>query len=230
MIQRTIPLSLCFLVVALSSASAEPVERLLAQLDRAIPSTARGFIKVDLEPLAIAAIDLEEEVATQTWALREANSQRQVFETAKHLAETKLSVDALLAKTFALRSQFATIGDDSQIRPAVRNYNHAAAILIDLSGRMRYTLNDTVETAVVQLADNEERLVAFINLLAEMEVSVAAATFSQMLADPDPETGIEPFSSKIKSATLELISKTAAGDRMADLATYCKQEPTKSGG
>jgi hypothetical protein len=81
---------------------------------------------------------------------------------------------------------------------------HASSELIELAGRLRYSLHDAIETASFVLDPHPTEFRGMIRLLTEQRVQIAASTLAYALLDPDEESGAVPFSDEVKSGVLQL--------------------------
>lgn len=140
-------------------AGAAPVDQLAAL----VPTTAAGFLTFDARAFhAVARTVDDSAVANSSFGPEPAPRRptRNVPSPAavvQGVLETKRRVDELLDRALVLRTSIIEIDpkveDDAQRRVAARGFLNASTTLIDLSGRLRYLLNDVVRNARSRAAD-----------------------------------------------------------------------------
>ncbi len=133
-------------------------------------------------------------------------------------------VDQLLERILALRTAFATaeLGDGQ--RQAIRRYLRVTTTLIDLAGRTRFQLRDTLDMAAYQIANRPELRDKVIDLLSERKSQIGAAVMAAALFDPPPDSAnrARPASDATKAKLLELIGRTGEISQLPTLARFVK--------
>jgi hypothetical protein len=111
---------------------------------------------------------------------------------AQQLASRQLD-DLLL-----VRGDFVALPADAKRHAALRGYLQAAAVLVDLSGRLRYSLGDTIDDVAGSLSDRLGARERLIDLLDKKQSSIGAEIMSAELFDPAADS--EPATTAPKPA------------------------------
>lgn len=147
-------------------------------------------------------------------------------------------VDQLLEENFAQRGSFIGIADDQQRRTRVQSYLRTSSALIDLSGRVRYTLYDAITGATLRVLNEPQYLVRLVDLLIEHRSAVGAGIIAQALHQPEPESSRAPRErllgrrttqqdlSLVQRKILQLIALTGESSALPDLVTFIRAEET----
>lgn len=112
------------------------------------------------------------------------------------LVDAQQLVSRQLDDLLLARSDFAALPADAKRHAALRGYLQAAAVLVDLSGRLRYSLSDTIDDVAGSLSDQligRERL---IDLLDRKQSSIGAEIMSAELFDPAADSEPTPTAPK----------------------------------
>jgi hypothetical protein len=182
-----LPVAVALLIcLCVAPAAAAPVDQLAAL----VPSDAAGFLSFDIKAFRAAAKLVDDSaVANSSFgpeptARRTLRNQPSPVAVVQGALETKRRVDELLDRVLALRTSIINIEaaasadnsapDDAQRRLAARGFLNASTILIDLSGRLRYLLNDVVRNARSRAADASSRE-QLADLFLRYESTVGAA-------------------------------------------------------
>lgn len=199
-------------------ADASPLERVVALT----PADTAQLSPQAADQLVAAARELDDWAGEQ-YSQPIADPQ-QVLKTVERLLDAKSQVDKQLDSVLAMRGAFVGMPEGAKRREALRQYLRVTSQLIDLSGRLRYTLRDAIDTATYDLTSHPRELDALIDMLIEKRVSIGAAVMTFVLFDPPPESGVAPFPLETKKKVLQLISVTRQGDLLPQLAEFIQQE------
>jgi hypothetical protein len=201
---------LAWLLASVASvATAAPLDT----LDAAVPRDVAGLLNLNVPALQQAARAVDDWAFANTQltpasgiAARRAPSPLTVVRTA---LEVKARVDALLDRVLNLRTTITSLAaeppDDPERRQAARGFLNAATVLIDLSGRLRYSQNDVVRIARGRLTDaaSREQLAA---LFLQYKSTVGAT-----------QTADDPFSFPGRQRYHELILRLIAASGQTSL-------------
>jgi len=215
---RTLALSTAFIlaIAALTSAAAADGPAPLTQLEQSVPKTGGQFTQAGTDQLIAAADQLYE------WAVAEGlqpwtESQPAALARVKQLTATKRRVDELLDEALALRTSFAAMPSGPEREEHARQFLRASSKLIDLSGRLRYTLRDVIDRAAYVVESNDHSLAELIDTLRKEKSTIGLAVLAYLLEDPADPT-IRPVPSAIKRNLLAAIVETRQSDLLPQLA------------
>ncbi len=200
----------------------------LKQLEAILPTAPRDFSverTLEVRRLCEAA---EQWMAEVAWS-DEKQSPQQTLRDVKRLIDAKHRVDAALDELLTLRSEFGDRKSDQSGREAIRQFLQTASHLIDLSGRMRFSLRDGIDNASYALSPHSKQLDEMIDLLLDQRVAIGAAVMIYALFDPLPESGVKPFPLETKRKVLSLIAATKQTDLLYDLVELIAEEQTPDG-
>lgn len=176
--------------------------------------------------VAKAAGELEEWFAGQAWALEQTPPTRIVAAIGELIA-VKQQVDRRLAEILEHRRALAEMTDVARRHTAVRHYLTTVSALVDLSGRLRYTLRDAIDTATFVLDVDLERFAELVDLLRTEREEVGALALAYVLFNPPEDSGASPYPDEMKRAVLELIDASANLELVAPLADYLRSQPNE---
>ena len=199
----------------------------LGLIDQAVPRNAADCLSEKNEQLAAAALSLEERLAGA--ALRDWNATPVLgLRALEELIGAKQRVDSHLERVIRMRTEFVGLPPGPDRRDRIRNYLRATSQLIDLSGRIRYTLRDAVDLVAYAVEPDPEQFSRLLDLLLEYRVSVGASIMVYVLRDPPPDAGLEPFPAAVKQKALRLFALTAETSTLPALAEFVRQEQTST--
>ena len=220
-------LLLSFLLIAGPSIGAggeiAPLDDSLRELLIALPRTAADCTERRTRRLAAAAADAQRSAARLTWNDRQPYADR-LIATVRQLVNAKRKVDRGLDQVLTVRVQLAELAAGPDRRQALRRYLRMTATLVDLSGRMRYTLRDATGMAAYEAVASTEKRHELLDLLIEHRVSIGAAVMSILLIDPPPESETRPASDATKAKVLRLIVAAGAVDLVPAVAQFVRDE------
>ena len=149
-----------------------------------------------------------------------------VLARVERLAIAQAHVDRSLDDVLALRKEFAKEKDPVQQRLMLRNYLRICNLLTDLSGRLRYQTEETIEEAAYRVASDQKARDRLLDLLAKYNNSVGAAVMSLLLFDPPADSANKALPATVpqKQRALQLIAQTGCSDTGPLLARYIREE------
>ena len=200
-----------------------PLDDSLRALQRALPRTAVDCTERRTRRLAAAAADTQRWAAQLTWNDRQPDAGR-LTATVSKLGDAKKRVDRGLDQALTVRIQLAELAAGPHRRQVLRHYLRMTATLVDLSGRMRYTLRDAIGMAAYEAAASIEKRHQLLDLLTEHRVSIGAAVMSVLLIDPPPESETQPAADATKAKVLRLIAAVGAVDLVPTVAQFVRDE------
>jgi hypothetical protein len=195
---------------------------LFEALASAVPKAAADYDSAAGQAVRRAAQALDERFAELAlYRDIQPNQQPLVVRRAESLVAIKARVDALLDSTLDARRGLVALPEDSR-RAAINSYLVITTELIDLSGRLRYTLFDGLYDAAVIMASQPPLRDQLIETLIAHKSSIGADVMSDALFDPpsDAPNGARPASPATKSRMLELIAVTGQTDVMPLLGEF----------
>jgi hypothetical protein len=136
------------------------------------------------------------------------------------LVDAQQLVSRQLDDLLLVRTDFATLPADAKRHAALSGYLQAAAVLVDLSGRLRYSLGDTIDEAAGSLSDQLAARERLIDLLAQKQSSIGAEIMSAELFDPAADSEPTPATANRENTIAaplpsEASGRTLLGRRMA---------------
>lgn len=208
----------CVLWLSLAgSAFATPLDDML----EALPASPADFSLDRAEQLEQQFAAVDAWACEQWW--REDQPQ-EVVATVGRLVEIKAQVDAALEQVLQQRTTLVGASPGEARSERLCSYLRCTAGLIDLSGRVRYRLNDVIQTAAYHLDPHPAQFDRMLDLLIENRVGVGAVVMAFMLSDPPPESGLPGYTAKEKYQALRLINVTQQADLIPTLADYIRAE------
>ena len=210
-----------------ASSQAGDLERWLAHAEAQLPREAAGFETSPLAELKKSAAAIEQ-WAAQMGRFEPSTSTPAMHQTIDRLLVAKQQVDRLLEQTLKLRADFPGLEGDDRRRTAIRNYLAVCSQWIDLSGRLRSVLNDTINAAAFRVASQPRERERLIDLLIARKSSIGADVMSLALFDPPANTPnrAQPATPAVKEKLLDLIAVTGQSELMPRLAEFARSLQT----
>lgn len=182
----------------------DPLELWFVELNKRVPRKADGY-NADTTKKMLAACEAIEKWVIQKAEFRQVYSSAQAAPITQQLISIKRRVDELLESALTVRQQFAALKAGPAQRDAMRNYLRTTSELIDLSGRLRYALNDIQRTALSRFLRGPNDRAQLLDLLIREKCSIGALVLVEDMMSPDESrTGNELEIYKL----LQLISVT----------------------
>ncbi|MCL4204881.1 MAG: hypothetical protein KJ000_20575 [Pirellulaceae bacterium] len=210
-----------WLLTAPARSDDSPLPRLLD----AVPTGAESISEEQTRQLESLAEELDEWASLQWWPEGQPDK---IVETVGLLVDLKAGVDAALERALRLRIDLGQLPAAPSRQPTLRLYLRSMSALIDLSGRLRFRMNDVIQTAAYYLDQHPEHYDRMLDLLTERRVGIGAVVLSFMLFDPPPESGAAGFTSAEKYKTLQLINLTHQADLVPTVAAFIRAEKNPS--
>ncbi len=209
-------------------AASASVAQWLSHLEQIVPAEAAGYAGVAAEQVTAAT------TAVEYWcgelARFEEFEQRrgQVLLVADRLLAAKARADALLDRAIAARVGFAKLEANDERRAGLANYLRTMAALIDLSGRLRYLLFDSLNFTADEVAVDPLEYNRLLDLLVKYKSGVGANVVVVALFDPPPtERDAVAVSAVAKLKILNLIADTGQFELVPELARFIKDARTE---
>ena len=199
------------------------LEASLLQLEKSLPRAAE-----ECAPDRTAEIgDLAQEVETAAAEIAgpiELPPPDELLANTHRLLSAKSRVDRELERILKLRAAFVALPQGQQ-RSAMLAYLHVTADLIDLSGRLRYTLYDAISEVAAETVADAKRRERLIDDLLEHRSSIGAAVMLQLLSDDfvRSERGAAVDVST-KKKLLELAAKAGQPELLQHLAAFARSK------
>lgn len=208
--------------------AAEPIgfsEDALGRLKMALPATAADCRDAkrcaSVEKTCREVVDWAARVGT----LPEGMPLDEVLNRTERVVAAKALGDRWLDDTFALRTQFVTDKTAEQ-RDTLRHYLRIVSALSDLSGRLRFQLEDTINEAAFRLASRPALRDKLVDSLIKQQSGIGGEVMAWLLFDPPPnaENGAQPASVAAKRRVLQLIAATGGNEVVPLLARFLREE------
>jgi len=208
-------------LAAPASAPASRLDAAVARLEAAAPRSASDFRAVNLAAIALAAAQVEQTAAAEAETI-EVSAPRKVLVTAERLLWAKDVVDRRLESLLALRTQFVALQPTEVQRTSLRNFLGVTAQWIDLSGRLRYLLFDSLNEAAGEVAGQPAQRELLVDLLRRHRSSVGAQVMAVLLGDPPAgsDAARHPPNARLRSKVLDLIAATREYELLPQLAAF----------
>jgi hypothetical protein len=154
----------------------------LRRVHEIIPLSAADFADADSASLTDAAQAVEKWVVL--WG-RVAVGQppEEKLNILRRLIDAEQLIDRQLDDLLIQRIEFASLPDDGKRHGALLKYLKATAALVDLSGRLRYSLSDAIDEVAGALSEEPGMRERLIDLLTEKRSSVGAEIMCVELFD-----------------------------------------------
>src|SRR5262249_12978613 len=204
----------------------------LKRLHDLVPFSAEGFAKFDPAALREAADAIDQ--WTVLWgrvAAGQPTSEKLAI--VGRLVDAQQLVSRQLDDVLVARSDFAALPADEKRHAALRGYLQAAAALVDLSGRLRYSLGDTIDDVAGGVSDQLAARERLIDLLAHKQSGIGAEIMSAELFDPAADNEAAPAAPKpavniAAPAPPELFQRPLLARRMAMARIQMQQAEAQS--
>jgi hypothetical protein len=193
----------------------------IATLLAAVPHSPADLSEQQTEGLIDATQSVERAAAALPWHHQTADN---ILLNMRRLVSAKQRVDAALDALLDLRTQFAALPAGDQRMQQLRLYLRNASALIDLSGRLRFQLRESIDIAAYYLDPQPAKFRELLDYLRDQNVAVGAEVMAYMLFDPPPEADAKPYSSMDKYKALNLIGRTRNADMVFAVAEFIRQE------
>jgi hypothetical protein len=206
-----------------AAAQESAISQWLTHLENRLPKTAADCATNKAGPVEEAA-DAIELWAAELASFRALSRAEQIVSRVEELVAAQDRVDRLLERMLALRTAFAAADLGDNERPAIRRYLRLSTTLIDLAGRTRYQLRDTLDMAAYQIASRPDLRDKVIDLLIERKSQIGAAVMAAALFDPPPDAAnrARPANDATKAKLLELIARTGEISQLPTLARFVR--------
>lgn len=200
---------LCLLLLLASPLSAQT---LTAKLAAAVPKSAAQCDAGHLAALRAQTDELDRWAAGQAW--QRMASGADAVNRVGQIITMKAEVDRHLKNVLDLRGQIAPLVEEKQDREYARKYFAITSQLIDLSGRLRFTLRDAINNSVnyVSQLPTPEPAEQLVTLVTSRKAFVGANVFAPHLSDVE-----SPISLKLKRHVIDMIGQSGDAERIPDL-------------
>ncbi|MBL8828985.1 MAG: hypothetical protein JNM18_18535 [Planctomycetaceae bacterium] len=149
---------------------------------------------------------------------------------ARRLLDVKRRIDTQLDQTLALRTQFAARATQPTHRAELRAFLATTAAMIDLSGRLRFHLSDTLPVVAQMHATNDRERLQLVDTLIEYRSTIGAFAVVPLLFETPILFGDEkPRRERLQQRVLELIAasgQASLGERIAEFLKSPDRSPT----
>ncbi|MBI1904347.1 MAG: hypothetical protein HYS13_24900 [Planctomycetia bacterium] len=203
------------------------LELWVSQCERLVPRQTADCSSQRAAEISKAA-DAIEQWAAETARFRTATRPEHAVLETDRLAGAAENVDQVLRDALALRTQFCDApGQElSETRRAeVLAYLKIAALLTDLSGRMRYQMRDAVDAAAYRAAGRNDLRERLIDVLARHNSTIGAEVMGPALFDPAPEARNQavPATRQCKRKLLQFIGRAGSIAQVYELADFLRE-------
>ena len=165
------------------------------------------------------------------WAMRvgtvpQAASRDEAVRRVEHLLAAQARVDRFIDDLLALRKELGQEPAGAQRLELLGHYLRISDALIDLSGRLRYQLEETIGEAAYRVAASAPMRERLLDLLAKHHSSVGAEIMADLLFDPpaDAPNGALAASPAVKRQVLRLIYTSGCNEAAPLLADFVRRE------
>lgn len=231
-INRTLVLALAAALLV-SVVTAEPctaatLEELTTKLEQSLPARGMDFSDLRANSIRTQAIELEAAMAQLTEPLHPELKPAELLSTTGRLHSVKRRVDQCLEQVLALRTEFGNITPHAAQRTAACSFLRTSSQLIDLSGRLRYMMNDALSIAAGGVAPFPAEREKLLSTLIAQRSSVGAEIMADLLFDPPADLGpsVPIPSAAIRSQVLELIGLSGQSELLTPLAAFVANPKT----
>lgn len=205
---------LCLIVglLLLGCCESAAAQSLTARLTAAVPSSAAQCDAARLAALQQQAEEIDRWAAGHAWQRR--TSGADAVNRVDQIITMKAEVDRHLNNVLKLRGQVVPLVEQKDDREFARKYFAMASELIDLSGRLRFTLRDAINNSVnyVSQLDTPEPAEQLVTLVTTRNAYVGADIFSPYLTDLEA-----PISLKLRRSVIDLMGRSGDAERIPDL-------------
>lgn len=208
---------------ASARATAGRLEMAVGKLDALVERSPAEFAEPLLAPLVESSHEVEQAAVEQAAYPRGARP-AEVLSRLQRVLEAKARVDETLERLLATRTGFASLDAGDARREALRHYLRATSQLIDLSGRLRYTLRDAIASAATVTASDAGAYDQLLGLLAEYRSSIGMAVVAPSIFElyPAPE-GTPRVATETKLRLLRMIAASGNDDLLPFVASLVVQ-------
>jgi len=190
-----------------------------ARLTAAVPRSAGECDAAHLLALQKASDEVDRWAATVAWQrnISSADTIRRVDQ----IISAKAEVDRRLTDLLKLRGRIAPLVAESNDREFARKYFAITSELIDLSGRLRFTLRDAINNATTYFTQTQspDGAAQLVQLVTSRNASVGGDVFAPYLSDPEA-----PISLKLKRHVIDLIGRRGDAELIPDLLDMIRTE------
>jgi hypothetical protein len=189
-----------------------PAQIITSKLAAAVPKSPAECDAAHLASLRTLAEELDRSAAGIAW--QRSVSGADVVNRVTQIINSKAEVDRLLNNVLKFRGQVAPLVAQKEDREFARKYLAITSQLIDLSGRLRFTLRDAINNAVTYAAQQETPDAAeqLVTLVTSRNAFVGADVFAPYLSDANA-----PISLKLKRNVIDLIGKSGDATQIPTL-------------
>lgn len=205
------------LVVLLATTSSATAQSLTAKLAAAVPKSAIECDATHLTALRAQAEEIDRWAAGLAWQRN--ISPADTLNRVGQIITVKAEVDKHLGNVLKFRGQVAPLVAKQEDREFARKYFAITSQLIDLSGRLRFTLRDAISNAVgyVSQLETPEPAEQLVTLVTSRNAFVGADIFSPFLSDPEA-----PVSLKLKRHVIDLMGRSGDATQIPTLLTILR--------
>lgn len=178
----------------------------LRALEKSLPGEPAKFSAETNAALDKAAAAVEQ-WAAEVAAFRDAKTGGQLFDGVALLLDAKRTVDRLLDANLDIRRQFASLDDTPQRHAAICAYLAATSRLIDLSGRLRYSQVDAIQSAAPKLLNQLGDRQRLLDRFSRDKSSVGAYIAARQWIAPGEDGRLPRVDRTTRDRVLELASQ-----------------------
>ncbi len=202
--------------------TSEHFETWAALLEKRLPTTAEQCDVTRLAEVREAAKAVDQ-WAADVGDLVDPMPFAAALKRARRLLDVKRRVDQQLDKTLALRTTFAARAAQPTQRDELRAFLATSAALIDLSGRLRFHLSDTLPIVTRVYAKNDVERAELVDTLVEYRSTIGAFATVPALFDNSPAFGDEKqHRAHLQQRVLELIAASGQASLVERIAEFLK--------
>ena len=197
----------------------------ISQLQSVTPNSIADFNKSRTGEIERNATALHS-LAAQAALNRSQTSATAWLGTTSDLLITKAHVDASLNKTLELRSELLSIESDTEKREAIRQFLSITSELIELSGRIRYSLREAISTTAFYCARDRAKRLELLDLLIKHKSGIGAGVMAVLLEDPPEGSRAPKVDDFVKGKVLVLLAVTEESDLLPQVAKLIRNQET----
>ena len=198
-----------------------PLDAALSAIEQVVDRPTAEFASLDTDALARQTALVDQRVAELTVPPRDRTTSV-VLARVEQLLDAKARADLALERLLERRTQFVMLGTSEEQLAAARPYLKACQSLIDLSGRLRYTLRDAIDSAAYDLNRSPQATGQLLDLLSEYQSEIGALVMTPLLFAPgtDDADRLLPQADAHRARVLRLIGATGAADSLPQVARF----------
>lgn len=183
-----------------------------ARLKAVVPTSPAQCDAEHLAGVRAMAEEFDRWSATLAWQRKASGA-----DAVNHVGQIGLlkgEVDHHIDNVLKFRGQVAPLVAEKNDREIARKYLAITSQLIDLSGRLRFTLRDAINNSVnyVSQLESPEAAEQLVNLVTTRKLYVGADVFAPYLDDIEA-----PISLKLKRHVIDLMGQSGDAERIPDL-------------